>query len=95
MKAGCRVSFNPYDPTDAELVIWGHSPGGHYPDQDWAIVIAGQHRAELFLRLAADPAVVQQRSFLHFLYILAADVVRAGNGNDRLVRGIGPRAVRR
>ncbi len=71
---------DPFNPTADELVEWAYDPDAVEPVQEWAVTITDLDRADLFLRLAADPACPNRIFFLKCLYLLTGDAVRFEGG---------------
>ncbi len=83
--------FDGHDHADfeQELLVWAYSSEGE-PMQDWDLMVTDPNRAELLLRLAADPSCPQRGFFLRCLYLLVGEYIRVSSAGLRVAPSIEP-----
>jgi len=72
---------DPWNPSSTEVRAWAYTVDAEAPCEDWDLALAWAGHERDYLEFAADPNCPNQAFFLHVIYFMVGNAVRAGYRN--------------
>jgi hypothetical protein len=68
---------DPWNPSAKEIEGWAFDAQSLEPEQDWDLALCWKREETLYLELASNEECPKRKYFVHILYLIVGDAVRA------------------